>query len=219
MKITSPAAGYTAKDQYGSVVLDFKDGVAEHDGDIPAGIRQYLQGAGYGLGSTKPKQPESIEVPDPRDIEDGVVGTRLRDAAVDPQPEDFLAPINAGEGNPHGPGVVSPEIHASGPAGIKPGNAFVEDPAKQESREKAFAAARLIDGATASEANAAEVPDLDDFGPLGLSDPGSVAQGIAAAKESAAAEPSDDAGETTAAPAKKAAAKKPTAKKAAAKKS
>lgn len=177
MKIHSPAEGYTANDRYGDVVLEFKDGVAEFDGDLPAGIRQYLAGAGYGLGedATAPEKPEAPA--DPRDIEDGTLGTKLRDAAVDPQPEDFLAPLNAGEGNPHGPEVVSPEIHASGPAGIKPGNVFVEDPEKQEAREKEYAQARLIDGATAAEANEAAVPDINDFGPLGLSDPGSVEQG------------------------------------------
>lgn len=214
MKITSPAEGYTAKDQYGSVVLDFKDGVAEHDGDLPAGIRQYLQGAGYGIGSSNPKRPEVPEVPDPRDIEDGVVGTRLRDAAVDPRPDDFLAPVNAGEGNPHGPEVVSPEIHASGPAGIRPGEVFVEDAEKQDKRESEYAKARLIEGATAAEANAAEVPDMDDHGPLGLSDPGSVRLGVEGAKEVAAAEKVEESADAPApAPAKRTAAKKAASKK------
>lgn len=229
MKIHSPAEGYTTKDQYGDVVLDFKDGVAEFDGDLPPGIRQYLQGAGYGLGSKKASAPEAPEEPaDPREIEDGTVGTKLRDAAVDPQPEDFLAPINAGEANPHGSSVVSPEIHASGPAGITPGNVFVEDPEKQEKREKEYAQARLIEGATAAEANKAAVPDINDNGPLGLSDPGSVQQGVEAAKEVAAEEkrkpdsPSPDnvpGDEATEPPAPKTPAKKTTAKKAAAKKS
>lgn len=208
MKITSPAEGYTGKDQYGETVLDFKDGVAEYDGDLPDGVRQYLAGAGYGLGSKKPTLPEPVEVADPRDIEDGIVGTRLRDAAVDPEPGDFLAPINAGEANPHGPEVVSPEIHASGPAGIHPGNVFVEDPEKQETREKEFAAARLIDQVPASDAVKAAVPDIDDHGPLGLSDPGSVAQGVEAAKEVAAAESDGETPEGEPAPAKKTAAKR-----------
>ena len=218
MKIQSPAEGYTATDRYGDVVLEFKDGVAEYDGDLPPGIRQYLAGAGYGLGSSKPTQPEPVEVPDPRDYEgDTVVGTKLRDAAVDPQPEDFLAPINAGEKNPHGPEVVSPEIHASGPAGIRPGNVFVEDTEKQEKREKAYAEARLIDQTPAGEAVVAEIGDVNDFGPLGLSDPGSVEQGVAAAKEVADTEAEEESGETSAPT--KVAAKKTTAKKAAAKKS
>jgi hypothetical protein len=31
----------------------------------------------------------------------------IRDAAVDPRPEDFLPPTNAGQANPHGPEVVA----------------------------------------------------------------------------------------------------------------
>ena len=226
MKIHSPAKGYTGTDRYGSVVLEFKDGVAEFDGDLPSGVRQYLKGAGYGLGSAKAVEPETPEPADPREIGDGVVGTRLRDAAVDPKPDDFLAPINAGEANPHGPNVVSPEIHASGPAGIRPGQVFIEDPDKQETREKAYAEARLIDQVPAAEAVRAEIGDVTDFGPLGLSDPGSVQQGVEGAKEVAKTEAIEEkaAESETLAPAKKAAsktapAKKTTAKKAAAKKS
>lgn len=58
-----------------------------------------------------------MTVLDPRDVVDEQIGTRLRDAAVDPRPDDFLPPTNAGVegplGNPHGPTVVSPEIHGS----------------------------------------------------------------------------------------------------------
>lgn len=211
MKIHSPAEGYTGKDQYGETVLDFKDGVADYDGDLPDGVRQYLVGRGYGLGSNKTTQPEPVEVADPRDVETEVVGTKLRDAAVDPKPEDFLAPTNAGEGNPHGPEVVSPEIHASGPAGILPGNVFVEDPAKQEKRETDYAKARLVDQVPAPEAVADAVPDIEDFGPLGLSDPGSVTQGVEAAKEVAEAESEDEKSEEQ--PAAKKTAAKRTAKK------
>lgn len=54
---------------------------------------------------------------DPRDITTQQVGTKLRDAAVNPRPTDFLPPTNAGKpgqlGNPHGPTVISPEIHGS----------------------------------------------------------------------------------------------------------
>lgn len=59
---------------------------------------------------------------DPRGLEVQMVGTPLRDAAVGPLPGDFLGPTNAGEegelGNPHGPSVVNPEIHAS--QGVRP---------------------------------------------------------------------------------------------------
>lgn len=221
MKIHSPAEGYTGKDRYGETVLDFQDGVADHEGELPDGIRQYLVGAGYGLGSKKATQPEEPEIADPRDYEgDEVVGTKLRDAAVDPQPEDFLAPINAGEANPHGPTVVSPEIHASGPAGIRPGVVFIEDPEKQDERESEWAKARLIDQMPAAEAVKAEIGDLDDHGPLGLSDPGSVQAGIEGAKEVAAAEKvaAPETLNEDVAPAKKTAAKKAATKKTAAKK-
>lgn len=181
----------------------FVDGVAETDDEAAL---NYYRAAGYKVSGKIDNPVDSTEQPDPREVTSEVVGTRLRDAAVNPEPDDFLAPVNAGDGNPHGPEVVSPEIHASGPAGIRPGNVFVEDTAKQEKREKAFADARLIQQAPAAEATAAEVPDLDDRGEIGFSDPGSADRG----REDAAEAP---------APAKKAAAKKSTAKKAAAKKS
>ncbi|NNM44595.1 hypothetical protein [Knoellia koreensis] len=42
------------------------------------------------------------------------IGTPLRDAAVDPRPGDFMAPVNAGKpgpgGDPHGPNVRSYEM-------------------------------------------------------------------------------------------------------------
>lgn len=54
---------------------------------------------------------------DPRDyVEPTQIGTTLRDAAVTPSAVDFLAPSNAGAvgelGNPHGPSVISPGLHA-----------------------------------------------------------------------------------------------------------
>lgn len=81
---------------------------------------------------------------DPRDyVTPTRVGTRLRDAAVDPRPGDFLPPVNAGlsgeEGNPHGPNVYSPEIHASqGLRPVRPG-AVAADPAVQSTEESAHA--------------------------------------------------------------------------------
>ena len=54
---------------------------------------------------------------DPRDLPVVTHGTRLRDSAVNPSPPDFLPPVNAGlegeEGNPHGPNVYAPGVHAS----------------------------------------------------------------------------------------------------------
>ncbi len=81
---------------------------------------------------------------DPRDyVNPTRVGTRLRDAAVDPRPGDFLPPVNAGksgeEGNPHGPNVYAPGIH--GEQGIRPvrPGAVSADAATQSTEESAHA--------------------------------------------------------------------------------
>jgi hypothetical protein len=179
----------------------FKNGVAEVDDDAAL---NYYRSAGYTVSGKVESPVESPEPPDPREVTHETVGTRLRDAAVDPEDSDFLAPLNAGKDNPHGSNVVSPEIHASGPAGIRPGDVFVEDTDKQEKREKAYADARLIQQESAAEAVAKEVPDTEDRGPIGFSDPGSADAG----RENA---------EGT--PAKKTAAKKTASKRSAAKKS
>lgn len=47
-----------------------------------------------------------------------LIGTALRDAAVDPEAGDFLEPINAGDEDPNGPLVISPGIH--GNQGVHP---------------------------------------------------------------------------------------------------
>lgn len=173
-KIEAPNKEYNGNGPGGAV---FKDGVAHTDDEAAL---NYYRSAGYTVDGDVEAPVEDGEQPDPRDYEDTTVGTRLRDAAVDPHPEDFLAPINAGDANPHGPEVVSPEIHASGPAGVRPGDVIVEDPAKQEARESEFAKARLIDNVTAAEAVANEV-DAEDRGELDLSDPGSADKGREAA--------------------------------------
>ncbi|WP_076260866.1 hypothetical protein [Intrasporangium flavum] len=170
MKISSPDKTYTGESRYGEVVLQFEDGVAKFDGELPAGVRQYMLGAGYGIGSKKPADPEDTPAPpDPRDVTHESVGTPLRDAAVDPKDGDFLAPTNAGtegpEGNPHGPNVVSPQIHGSvgqpvvpGPVGTyeehdvkdDEGNVtgkvgvVLSDPAAQEKRETEYAERALV---------------------------------------------------------------------------
>lgn len=82
-------------------------------------------------------------VADPRDVTVVKHGTPLRDAAVDPLPTDFLPPVNAGkvgeEGNPHGPNVYSPGIHAE--QGIRPVRPGVvsDDPATQSTDESTHA--------------------------------------------------------------------------------
>ena len=51
--------------------------------------------------------PTEAVIADPRHVTTVRVGTPIRDAAVDPQPGDFLAPVHAGQADPHGPGVYS----------------------------------------------------------------------------------------------------------------
>ncbi len=167
-KIEAPNKSYNGPGPGGAV---FVDGKAETDEEAAL---NYYRSAGYKVGGSVDSPRAAQEVSDPRDIDEVLVGTRLRDAAVDPRPDDFLAPIGAGEANPHGAAVVSPEVHGSGPAGIRPG-AVRDNLGKQEVREKEFAAARLVQRVEMAEAVAAEIPNPDDRGPIGLSDPGSVA--------------------------------------------
>lgn len=131
-KITAPSEGYNG--EIGGV--QFTDGVAETDNQA---VISYCRGAGYTVdGTTTKKEPEP-ESPDPRAVPDPEAST-LRDAAVDPEPEDFLAPTNAGEANPHGPEVISPEIHASeGVRPVKGGDVHVDDIEAQDAAEKAHA--------------------------------------------------------------------------------
>lgn len=166
MKITSPVK-FSGRTYIGPLILDFEDGVASHDGELAEGIRSYLESNGYGIGSKmKPAAPEKTPAPpDPRDHTVEQVGSKLRDAAVDPQPEDFLPPINAGEpgelGNPHGPTVVAPGIHAITPGIIVPGpvgrlekDVVVADTDEQQRREttaaeKIFVAEQSVPEVTA----------------------------------------------------------------------
>lgn len=76
---------------------------------------------------------------DPRDLSTNRIGTALRDAAVTPRDDDFLGPTNAGApgelGNPHGPHVVNPEIHAlQDNRPVRPG-LVSSDPATQDTDE------------------------------------------------------------------------------------
>jgi hypothetical protein len=159
--IHSPAKGFTGKTSFGPLEIEFKDGKATVK-DLPDGVRQYLLGAGYTVGSTTAPQPEPVPLVDARDFaEQQVVGTKLRDAAVDPKPEDFLAPTNAGKADPHGPDVVSPGIHANqGVRPIKPGPVHVDDTDKQDAAETAHAVASTdgtpIEAAPKAEKSAAK---------------------------------------------------------------
>ncbi|MBG0560722.1 hypothetical protein [Actinoplanes aureus] len=142
--------------EYNGTVGDvqFKDGVA--DTDNPA-VLAYCRSAGYEVGGETATTLEEPAPADPREVGNGLIGTPLRDAAVDPKPEDFLAPVNAGQANPHGAEVVSPEIHAAlGPTPLVPG--LVGDPAMQQDRESEAARLALVDQLPA----AAVVDELAD---------------------------------------------------------
>lgn len=138
--IKSPDETFSGSSSYGATVLKFEDGIAKHDGDLPAGVLQYLQSAGYTIGRTTIEQPTvEEERVDARDVDEPEqVGTKLRDAAVDPDADDFLAPTNAGQADPHGPDVVSPEVHASqGVRPVKGGDVHIDDTDKQDAEETA----------------------------------------------------------------------------------
>lgn len=152
--IKSPVTDFTGPARFGTLVLDFKKGEATHDGDLPDGVKAYLQGAGYGINAEADEPASAPEPPDPRVQGQEQVGTHLRDAAVDPSEEDFLAPTNAGQANPHGPDVVSPEIHASeGVRPVKPGDVHVDDTDAQDAEETAHAEQDTFE-ATAPAGNA-----------------------------------------------------------------
>lgn len=144
ISITAPAQGLNTITFVGPTRLEFKDSVAEVE-DLPEGVRTYLLGQGFRVGGDEGTVVESLDgapVPpattvDARSFDTPTqVGSKLRDAAVDPRPEDFLPPVNAGQADPHGPEVVSPEIHASqGVRPVKPGDVHVDDVEQQDVEE------------------------------------------------------------------------------------
>src|SRR5512139_2333018 len=96
-KVEAPNKEYKGPGPGGA---SFVDGVAEVEDEAAL---NYYRAAGYKVSGKvdSPVEP-APEPPDPREVTEKVVGTRLRDAAVDPEPGDFLAPTNAGKDNPHG---------------------------------------------------------------------------------------------------------------------
>lgn len=56
MKITHPNTAYTGVDLHGGTVLEFVDGSAEVDFELPDGVLQHLKVAGYGL-------PKNLRLP------------------------------------------------------------------------------------------------------------------------------------------------------------
>lgn len=141
VQVNSPVEGFN-----GEVAgVTFTDGVGEVEKDSAA--YGYFERRGYGLGRSKAETPEIPEPPDPRDVTLQQVGSDLRDAAVDPESEDFLPPTNAGKANPHGPLVVAPEIHAS--QGVRPvrgGDVHVGDTAAQQAAELEHTTAAVSGG-------------------------------------------------------------------------
>lgn len=174
MSTTQPTGTVTVhapEPTFGGTVagVQFADGVAEVDRSNTAALH-YFRVARYGI-----ERPAELEDPEPVDLRelgdrgDGivVVGSRLRDAAVDPQPGDFLAPVNAGLADPHGPLVASPGLHAVPPAPIVPG-LVSPDPAVQDARESAVAEAVLVDQVDVhtAVAQAAETGEGQDGEPV-----------------------------------------------------
>ncbi|MEV4245233.1 hypothetical protein AB0J63_17680 [Streptosporangium canum] len=141
-RITAPVKGYNGT--IGDV--QFTGGVAETDN---AAVINYCRGAGYDIDGETTEQPDAPAPVDSRDVDRVQAGTRLRDAAVDPRPEDFLPPTNAGQADPHGPAVVAPGVHAAPPAPIVPGP-VPSDPAAQQERETEVAQRVLVDGEPAT---------------------------------------------------------------------
>lgn len=214
--VTAPNAAYRGTHGYGENAVTFADGKAEVAANSP--LLRYFREAGYDIEGEKTSPDPAAAAPAPAQTypepgsESIYVGTPLRDAAVDPRPEDYLEPVGAGTAHPHSADVVSPGIHGVGPAPIRPGDVFVDDPARQERAELALAAKVLRDGEPATIVAADFDPGEPGYskegdgnvlrvkggnmGPQGLSDPGSVAQGqkgAAAASAAAGAAPGGNA--------------------------
>lgn len=140
-KIGSPVEGYTGTETFGDTTLVFEDGTADAK-DVPEGVLAYLRGRGFTVDGKTVEQPAPPAPVDSRDIVEKQVGTKTRDAAVDPESEDFLAPVNAGKADPHGPEVVAPQIHAAKEQPIRPGE--VSDDAKEQDEAESEHAAEVL---------------------------------------------------------------------------
>lgn len=155
-KVVSPIEGFTGQATFGSTVLDFKDGTADAK-DAPEGVVAYLRSNGFTVDGNTVDAPEPAKVIDSRDIVEEQVGSKARDAAVDPQPEDFLPPVNAGKADPHGPKVVAPQIHATPEQPVRPGP--VSDAADvQSADESEHAADNLVSDSKPRARRAATKP-------------------------------------------------------------
>lgn len=141
-KIKSPIEGYNGSSTFGSTTLVFTDGEADAK-DVPEGVLSYLREKGFGVDGKTVDQPDAPAPIDSREIVEEQVGSKARDAAVDPKPEDFLPPVNAGKADPHGPKVVAPQIHAAKEQPVRPGDVS-DDNAVQEKAESEHAADNLV---------------------------------------------------------------------------
>jgi hypothetical protein len=145
-KIYAPHRSFTG---VGAAGVVFKDGVGATDD--PAAVT-YFRDAGYGI-DRPPTEAGLPSTGDARNFAEPIMlGTPLRDAAVDPRPTDFLPPTNAGEADPHGPLVVAPGLHAAPPAPIRPGPVAVDDPVRQSAEESDLAEAVLVKHELATDA-------------------------------------------------------------------
>lgn len=175
--------------------VQFDKGKASFDpADHPAAL-PYFQSAGYIVDGKRLNDPPGYYAPAVTPVEpapgtranpDGIVrGETSKDAAVvaraaGPMSDAFMPPTNAGRADPHGPLVVSPGLHAVPPAPIRPGEVAIDDAARQEAEETVLAERVLVQREPATIIASDEPPG----GPLGLSDPGSVAAGIREAEAS-----------------------------------
>jgi len=157
-KITAPNAEYSGVGVGGLV---FSDGVAETDNDA---VINYCRDAGYGIGDSDTEPPArrrakaAAKPPvDARDVPAAQVGSPLRDAAVDPKPEDFMPPVNAGQADPHGPEVFSTQVHGAGPGDVRPGPVSTDPDVQQEGEAEHVQAALAgeLDTAVTEEGSAA----------------------------------------------------------------
>lgn len=183
IKVYAPNRAY--KGAVGTI--QFLDGEAEVDEVTQAAALAYFRHTGYGIGSPpagrqdpRPEWDQVTHVGQPDSIDAAV--TKKADGPVS---DAFLPPTNAGEADPHGPLVVSPQIHADGPKGIKPGDVYVDRVEAQQAAETELARSVLVE----HEEHPSQGPN-PDRGPLGASDPGSVRQGIEGAAENGPPAPS-----------------------------
>lgn len=149
-RIKAPVEGYNGR--IGDV--EFRDGVAETDN---LSVISYCRNAGYEVDGETAESGEPAEPVDSRDVERVELATPLRDAAVQPEPRDFLPPTNAGQADPHGPAVVAPGVHAAPPAPIVPGPVS-SDPAAQQEAETEMADRVLVQGEAATSATGQDQP-------------------------------------------------------------